>query len=366
MKVPFADLSRLHEPILSALQAATERVIKSNAYILGKEAEAFEAAWSEYNDVKFALGCSNGTDALILALRALEIGPTDEVITASHTFWATVEAIATVGAKPVLIDVLDSNGLMDTDLLEDAITERTKAIIPVHLYGHPVDMDQVLSIAKRHNLYVVEDAAQAHGASYRGKKAGTFGDIGCFSFYPGKNLGALGDAGAILTEDEGLADVIRSLRDHGSHNKFHFPRWGANMRLDGLQAAYLTIKLPLLDQWNSDRRAVAAIYREGLKGNDTLQLLEEVGDIEHCYHLFVVRHPERNSLRDKLTEKGIAAGLHYPIPCHLQPLLEGQQANSTFTHSEAIANDCLSLPIFGAMTTKEAHHVVDVLNELTA
>lgn len=356
--VPFVDLNRQHAVVQAELTAAFERVTKSGAFILGNEVKAFEAAWAEYCQAQHAIGCANGTDALVLIMLGLGIGPGDEVITVSNTFFATVEAIVSVGATPVLVDVLPENGLMDPALIPTAISSRTKAVLPVHLYGQPVDLDPIIAISKKHNLFVIEDAAQAHGARYKGKPIGALSTAAAFSFYPGKNLGALGDAGAIVTNDAALAARLRSLRDHGRSEKYAHREFAWNMRMDGLQGAFVAAKLPKLNQWNSDRRTVAALYRTELNGIPGLRLLEQSPNVEHAYHLFVVINQKRDQLRDQLKTQGIETGVHYPLGCHQQEAWLTKFGKLSLPVTEELAATCLSLPIFGGMTEEEAKEVI--------
>jgi dTDP-4-amino-4,6-dideoxygalactose transaminase len=358
MAVPFVDLKRQNETIHADIQVAIERVVAHQDFIQGRELKSFESAFGEFLGARHVVGCSNGTDALILPLLACGIGQGDEVITTSHTFFATTEAIVAVGAKPVFVEVLDRNGLLDPSLVEAAITARTKAILPVHLYGQPADMNAFRAIAQKHKIKLFEDAAQAHGATYDGKMAGTLGDAAGFSFYPGKNLGAFGDAGAVVTQDPGLADEMRSLRDHGRLSKYEHRRFGHNMRMDGIQAAILSAKLPHLSRWTRQRRAIAEIYRKGLANLPGVTVLPTEKGSESCYHLFVIRHPRRDEFQATLKKAGIETGIHYPIPCHKQPAWVARFGELSLPISENFATTCLSLPMFGEMREEEAHEVI--------
>jgi len=363
MKVPFADLNRLHDEIKAELTAAFEEVLTSNKFIQGSYAQKFEEEWAEFVGSKHAIGCANGTDALELILLGLGIGAGDEVIAPSHTFFATVEAIKSVGATPVLIDVLSENSLLDPALIEDAITSHTKAVMPVHLYGHPVDMDRILEVTNRRGIHCIEDAAQAHGATYKGRRAGNLGGIAAaFSFYPGKNLGALGDAGAVVTNDDGLAERIRALRDHGRQGKYAHGEFGWNMRMDGMQAAFLSVKLKYLPQWLEDRRRVAKQYTEELAGLDEIALLSSSPLIDHAYHLFVVHSSDRDSLQSFLNDQGIQTGVHYPLGCHQQPAWIKTYGKMELPITELHTASCLSLPIFGQMTSAETVAVIKAVH----
>lgn len=357
-KIPFVDLRRQHQALESELQDAYQRVLKNSDFILGKEVLAFEEEWAKFVGCKYAIGCSNGTDALILSLLGVGVEPGDEIITVPLTFFSTVEAIVAIGATPVFVDVLPRSGLMDPNKIDEKITPRTKAILPVHLYGQAVEMEAISGIARKHNLFCIEDAAQAHGAAYQGKSAGNLGDLASFSFYPGKNLGALGDAGAVTTNDSTLAQKIRLLRDHGRLEKYLHRDFGWNMRMDGLQAAFLSVKMKHLRHWNEQRRKIARVYSEGLKKVSSIQMLDVCKEAEHCYHLFVVTCAERDLIRKNLGQQGIETGIHYPVPCHLQPAWRDRFPEIQYPFAEQLAQTCLSLPMFGEMTEEEAQAVV--------
>src|SRR5689334_4283571 len=319
--IPLVGLFDQYQTIKSEIDAAIENIITSSAFVGGEAVRSFEKEFAAYCEAKACVGVGNGTDALYLTLRALGIGPGDEVITVAHTFIATSEAIAMTGAFPVFIDVLDDTMLMDPSRIEAAITPRTRAIIPVHLYGQSCDMDAIMEIARRHGLKVVEDAAQAHGGRWRGQRVGSIGDAATFSFYPGKNLGAFGDAGAVVSQDEALIEQIRMLANHGRLEKYTHKMEGVNSRLDGMQAAILRVKLRRLDEWNARRRQIADAYRDQLTGHGlTLPTVHE--NAETVWHLFVVRTDERERLQSLLKEEGIATGIHYPVPLHEQPAYE--------------------------------------------
>lgn len=355
--IPLVDLKAQYALIKDEIDEAIQRVLDNTSFIGGSEVTSFEADFAEYCGAKHAIGVSSGTEALRLALIVCGVGEGDEVITSPSTFIATVEAIVAVGAHPVFVDVEEETNNIDPSLIEAAITDRTKAIIPVHLYGYPVDMDPVLDIAKRHGLKVVEDAAQAHGAVYKGNRIGGFGDVACFSFYPGKNLGAYGDAGGIVTNDDDMAAEMRLLRDHGRSDKYEHQVLGFNSRLDSLQAAILRVKLAHMDKWTQNRQAAAAIYGELLQDAGIRLPIEQPG-FKPVYHLFVVRTPERDRIGAALKEAGVASGVHYPIPLHLQPALKHLgHSEGDFPICEKNSRECLSLPMFPELSEEQAQEV---------
>jgi len=362
MKVPFVDLKMQYDALRPEMDAAIQSVLDRTAYIMGPEVTAFEAAFAAYVGMAHAVGVGSGTDALRLALEGLGVGPGDEVITVPDTYIATCEAITHVGAEVRLVEVDPHTYNMDPARLEAALTPRTKALLPVHLYGQPADMDPILAVARRHNLWVIEDAAQAHGATYRGRKTGTFGDAACFSFYPGKNLGAYGDAGAVVTNDAALAERLRMLRNHGQQVKYEHLLVGYCHRLDNLQAAVLGVKLPHLDGWNAARRSRAAIYDEYLQNVPGIVTPVCAPEHEHVYHLYVIRVTDgrRDALQAYLNAAGIGAGLHYPIPVHLQAAYAalGHQPGD-FPISEQLAQQGLSLPMFPELTDAQVVHVAE-------
>jgi dTDP-4-amino-4,6-dideoxygalactose transaminase len=361
--IPLVDLKAQYQSIKAEIDEAIQRVIDNTSFIGGSEVTSFESDFASYCGAKHAIGVSSGTEALRLALIACNVGEGDEVITAPSTFIATVEAIAQVGAKPVFVDVQEETNNLDPELVEAAITKRTKAIIPVHLYGYPVDMDPLLAIARRHDLKVVEDAAQAHGAMYKGKRIGGFGDVACFSFYPGKNLGAYGDAGGVVTNDTKMAERIRLLKDHGRVDKYEHLVLGFNSRLDSMQAAILKAKLPHMDEWTDRRRAVAAIYGELLQDVNVELPIEQPG-FRPVYHLYVVRSDDRDRLQDDLKKAGVATGVHYPIPLHLQPALSHLgHDKGDFPVSERLAETVLSLPMYPELTEEQAQKVAKELKK---
>jgi len=347
------DLGRQLVRIRAEVDEALARVLDSTAFILGPEVRRFEEEFARFVGVRHAVGVGSGLDALRLAMRAAGIGPGDEVITVANTFIATVLAIIEAGARPVLVDCTPDTMLIDPDAVERAITPRTRALLPVHLYGQMVPMGPILDIARARGLAVIEDAAQAHGAAERSGRAGAVGLAGCFSFYPGKNLGAFGDGGMVTTDDEGLANRIRTLRDYGQTRKYRHEVAGCNSRLDSMQAAILRVKLRHLDDWNEDRRRAAARYREGL-AETPLVPAGARPDATHVYHLFVVRCPDRDGLARDLNERGIATGIHYPVPVHLQPACADLGFGpGSFPVAEAAAGEILSLPLFPEITEEE-------------
>lgn len=345
MKVPFLDLGASYRELKPEIDLAVARVLDSGCYILGPEVEAFEAEWAAYCEARHAVGLANGLDALTLALRALDIGPGDEVIVPSNTYIATWLAVSGVGATVVSVEPDVATHNIDPALIEAAITSRTRALLPVHLYGQPADLDPILDIARRHGLRVIEDAAQAHGARYKGQRIGAHGDIVCWSFYPGKNLGALGDAGAITTNDTALAERVALLRNYGSRQKYVNEEAGVNSRLDPVQAAVLRVKLGVLDEWTERRRSVAAAYSGGLA--ECGLILPYVPDwADPAWHLYVVRTSDRDGLQAHMTEAGIGTLIHYPIPPHMQQAYAGMGiAAEALPVARDLASEVLSLPI---------------------
>jgi dTDP-4-amino-4,6-dideoxygalactose transaminase len=358
MKVPFLDLRAAYLELKPEIDAAIARVLDSGWYILGPEVEAFEAEWAAYCGASHAVGVGNGLDALTLALRALEIGPGDEVIVPSNTYIATWLAVSAVGATPVPVEPELTTYNIDPALIPAAITPRTKALLPVHLYGQPADLDPILAIARTHNLAVVEDAAQAHGARYKGRRIGAHGDVVCWSFYPGKNLGALGDAGAITTNRTDLTDRIRLLRNYGSREKYVNEVQGVNSRLDPIQAAVLRVKLKVLDEWNAHRCRIAALYTQELAGRDLL-LPYTPKWAEPVWHLFVVRSSERDALQKRLSAAGIGTLIHYPLPPHRQQAF-ASNSRASLPIAERLANELLSLPIGPQLSEEQTFAVHSV------
>jgi dTDP-4-amino-4,6-dideoxygalactose transaminase len=361
--VPFGDLKRQYESIRADLDAAAQKVMAGGWYILGPETRAFEEEFAAFCGVSYAVGVASGTDALQLALVALGVGAGDEVITVANAGVPGTVAILQAGARPVFVEVDERSLNLDPATLDAAITARTKAIMPVHLYGRVADMAPILAIAERHGLPVVEDCAQAHGATYRGRLAGSLGACGCFSFYPTKNLGALGDGGMVVTDDAALAERLRRLRQYGWERKyFSAEQNGANSRLDELQAALLRVKLRHLPQWNARRRQIAEMYDDLLVGAD-LALPTAAVDGEHVYHLYVVRSRERDRLQAALRERGIGTDIHYPLPAHQQPIYTSFAPAAGLPTTERLAQEVLSLPIYPELTDAEVHAVATAIRE---
>jgi dTDP-4-amino-4,6-dideoxygalactose transaminase len=351
--IPFVDLKAQYKSLKPAIDAAIGNVLENAAFVLGPSVAAFEKAFATYTESKEAIGVNTGTSALHLALLALGVGPGDEVITVPNTFVATVAAIRYTGARATYVDVDPVSFNMDPSKLEAAITPKTKAIIPVHLYGQPADMDPILEIARRRGLKVVEDACQAHGARYKGRRVGSLGDVGAFSFYPGKNLGAYGEGGAVVTNDPEIAKTVRLLRDWGAAQKYHHDLAGYNYRLEGVQGAVLGVKLPHLDGWNASRRAHAAGYTRVLEGT-SVKTPATMPYAEHVFHVYAVRTKEREKLQTFLQERGVQTGIHYPIPCHLQKAYaDPAYPAGTFPHAEAASREVLSLPMFPELTGEQ-------------
>jgi dTDP-4-amino-4,6-dideoxygalactose transaminase len=362
MKVPFLDLEAVYAELEAELDEAVRRTLSSGWYVLGREVAAFEAEFAAYCEARHCVGVANGLDALHLIMRALGIGPGDEVLVPSNTFIATWLAVTYAGATPVPVEPDDQTYNLDPGQLEAAINERTRAVIPVHLYGQPADMDAINEIAARYGLKVIEDAAQAHGARYKGRRVGALGTAAAFSFYPGKNLGALGDGGAVVTDDAALAERVRLLGNYGSRTKYVHELPGFNSRLDELQAALLRAKLPRLDEWNERRRRAAEFYCQTLEGVAGLRLPRVPAWAEPVWHLFVVRHPERERLRAHLAAAGVGTIIHYPCPPHLQPAYAKLgYAQGQCAVAERMAAEVLSLPLGPHLRAAEAQYVVEQL-----
>lgn len=363
MKVPFLDLKAQYESIKSEVDAAIVEVIGSCAFAGGPFVEKFEQEFAQFCGIEHAVGVGSGTEALWLSLLALGIGRGDEVITVPNTFIATAEAISLCGAKPVFVDVDEATYTMDPLEIEKVITPRTKAIIPVHLYGQMADMGAIMDTAQKYGLYVVEDACQAHGAELNGQKAGTIGITGCFSFYPGKNLGAYGDAGAVVTNHEDIAQTMRCLRDHGQSEKYHHKAVGWNARMDGIQGAVLSIKLKYLDEWNEARRRHAANYSRQLLRNGDIILPVKAPGSRPVYHVYAIRLRHREAVCARLAEMGVNCGIHYPVPIHLQPAYKMLNLpKGRFPRAESTAITQLSLPIFPELTDDQVDYVVASLD----
>lgn len=358
--IPFVDLKAQYHSIKEEVRQAIDRVLESSAFILGKEVAAFEEEFARYAGTQFAIGVNSGTSALHLALLAAGVGPGDEVITTPHTFVATVAAIGYTGATPVFVDVDPSSFTIDPAAIEGKITSRTKVVMPVHLYGQPADMDPILEIARRHKLIVIEDAAQAHGAEYKGRRAGSMGDLGCFSFYPGKNLGAYGEGGAVTTNNPEFNRTIRMLRDWGQEKKYHHVLRGYNYRLEGIQGAILRVKMKYIEQWTEARRQHAAAYSELLRGVVETPAVKPYA--RHVFHVYALHVDDRDGLQRALEAAGVQTGIHYPIPVHL---LEAWSAlgygAGSFPNAERAANRELSLPMYPELTGKQIEEVASAV-----
>lgn len=362
MKIPFVSFKPMENELDAELRTAFERVYTRSWYIKGEEDKKFEKEFARYCNVNYCVGTGNGLDALMLALKALGIKDGDEVIVPSNTYIATALAVTYVGATPVFVEPDIKTFNIDSKKIELAITRKTKAIIPVHLYGQPCDMDLILNTAKKYNLYVLEDCAQAHGAKYKGQKVGSFGDVAGFSFYPGKNLGAFGDAGATVTNNEGLAKKIKALGDYGSDYKYHHIYLGNNSRLDEIQAAFLRAKLPLLDKMNQERRRIAKLYFDGINNSEII--LPHIPDYaEPVWHIFGIRCKRRDELEKWLYDAGISTNKHYPVPIHLQECYKHLgYKKGDYPIAEEISNTELSLPMYYGMTMQEVDYIVDMIN----
>jgi dTDP-4-amino-4,6-dideoxygalactose transaminase len=363
MKLRMVDVVGQYQNIKPEIDSAIHKILDAGTFILGKEVGEFECQIAGYLGVKYAVGCASGTDALQVAMMALDIKPGDEIITTPFTFVATTETIVLLGAKPVYIDIDPKTFNIDPSRIEAAITPRTKAIIPVHLYGQASDMDPIMEIARKHNLKVIEDAAQGLGASYKGKKVCTFGDISCISYFPSKNLGAFGDAGMVVTNDVGLAEKMRMIIVHGSSVRYYHEILGVNSRLDTLQAVILSAKLKYLDQWNEARRKAAARYNRLLKGIPvTVPYVSP--DCEHIFHQYTIRAPKRNDLAEHLKQKGIPHAIYYPIPLHLQKAFAiAGKGKGAFPITEQAADEVLSLPMHTELTEEQLVYMTDAVKE---
>ena len=362
--VPFLDLLTPHRALEDRLVKAFRKALREGAFVGGPEVEGFEREFAAFCQAPGCVGVNSGTDALRFAFIALGLRPGDEVVTVAHTFIATTETISQAGGTIRFVDIANDTMTLDPDALEAAIGPDTVGVVPVHLYGQPADLDRIVQVAAKHRLWVVEDAAQAHGARYKGRRVGSIGQLGCFSFYPGKNLGSLGEGGAVTGAERGLLDTVRQLREHGQSQKYVHEREGYNGRLHAIQAAFLRAKLEHLDAWNGNRRRVAQWYRQALADVTDIVLPQEVSYGEHVYHLFVVRTPDRDTLRTHLADRNIGTGLHYPVPLHRQTayahlgLPEG-----TLPVTERTATQCLSLPMFPEMTEGQVGRVAEAIRE---
>ena len=361
--IPLVDLKAQYHTIKTEICEAIDRVLETSQFVLGSEVAAFEGEFADFSGARHGIAVNSGTSALHLALLAAGIGPGDEVITVPFTFVATVAAIVYTGARPVFVDIDPRSYTIDVTQIERAITRRTKAILPVHLYGHPADLDPILEIARRHHLVLIEDAAQAHGAEYKGRRVGSIGDLGCFSFYPGKNLGAYGEGGMVVTNQSGYDRTIRMLRDWGQEHKYHHVLKGFNYRMEGLQGAILRVKLRYLETWTEARRTHAALYDALLAGSN-VQTPKAMAYARHVYHIYAIRTPERAALQQALMEQGIQSGIHYPFPVHLLPAYAdlGYHPGS-FHQAEAIAAEELSLPMYPELSKEDIHSVTAALIE---
>lgn len=363
--IPYLDLKAQYARIKPEIEIAVSNVLASGHYVLGPEVSQFEEEFAEYCGARFGIAVNSGTSALHLALLSLGIGPGDEVITTPFTFVATAAAIRYTGARPVFVDVNPDTLTIEPAGIEAAVTSRTKAIVPVHLYGQMAEMDPILAIARRHALAVVEDAAQAHGAEYNGLRAGSIGDLGCFSFYPGKNLGAYGEGGIVVTDDDRAAQQIRMMRDWGQSQRYHHVTHGFNYRMDGLQGAILRVKLRYLEDWTNARRARAARYHAQLADAGIRRPVERP-DARHVYHIYAVRSAERDALQQALSSRDIQTGLHYPVPVHLQKVhADLGYRRCEFPNAEAAAHETLSLPLYPEMTEQQVDRVADAVCEET-
>lgn len=363
IKVPFVNFRPIEKELIADIKDGFERVLANSWYIQGKECEIFEKKFAAYCDRNFCIGCGNGLDALMLSLKALGIGNGDEVIVPSNTYIATVLAVTYVGAIPIFVESNIRTYNIDPSKIKEKITDKTKAIIPVHLYGQPCDMDSIMEVAEEHNLYVIEDCAQAHGATYQGQAIGSFGDVAGFSFYPGKNLGALGDAGAVVTNDKDISDKIRALGNYGSDYKYHHIYQGNNSRLDEIQAAFLSAKLPHLERMNIERRRIAKRYLKEINSPKII-LPYVIDDVVPVWHIFAIRCGIRDELSEYLKEMGIITNMHYPIPIHLQEAYKElgiQQGDLPI--AEEISHTQLSLPIYYGLSDENITYIIDVINK---
>ncbi len=364
MKVPFVDLKTQYLSIKDEIKPEIEDVLESCAYILGPKVKKVEEVFAEMHHSKYCLGTSSGTDSLHLALLALDAGPGDEIIIPVNTFFATGEAVSLTGAKPVFVDCDSEYYNIDVSRIESSITDRTKGIIAVHLYGQPADLGPLMEVAEKNNLWVIEDAAQAHCAEYKQRRAGSLSSIGCFSFYPGKNLGAYGEARAVVTSDKDLYEKMGKIRDHGSSEKYHHELIGHNYRMEGIQGAVLSVKLRYIEQWTEQRRANAALYSKLLADISEVITPKEMKSARHVYHLYVIQVPKRNELQAFLSEQGIATGLHYPVPLHLQPAYKSLgYKRGDFETAESQMDRILSLPMYPELNSTQVQYVSEKIKE---
>lgn len=361
-KIPFLDLHRQYQQIKNEVADALQQVMDQSAFIIGPFVERFEKEFADYCQVKQSVAVNSGTSALHLAMLALGVKPDDEVIVPANTYIATAWGVTHAGATPVFVDCDAETWNIDVEKIEASITEKTKAVIGVHLYGQPCNLSALLDISRKHKLHFVEDAAQAHGARYEGRKAGSFGNLACFSFYPGKNLGAYGDAGAVTTNGEEYSQHIQSLRNQGSLQKYYHDEIGYNERMDGIQGAILSVKLKYLDTWNARRRQIAAMYREGIT-HPGVTMQQPQQNAESAHHLFVITVPSREDMMKHLNVRNIFPGIHYPLPIHLQKAYASlHHKKGDFPNAEFLADHCLSLPMFPELTDDEVEYVIDAVN----
>lgn len=364
MRIPFLSFEYTNTQIRSEINASFSSFFDRAWYVLGNEVESFEKEYAVFNDTKYAIGVSNGLDALHLALRALNIGEGDEVIVPSNTFIATVLAVSYVGATPVFVEPDADTYNIDPEKIEAALTAKTKAIMPVHLYGQAAAMEPIMKIAQKQHLAVIEDNAQAQGATWNGKKTGTFGQVNGTSFYPGKNLGALGDAGGVTTNDDALYETVKTLRNYGSRKKYHNELVGFNMRLDEVQAAFLRIKLRYLQEWNRQRQEIASWYNDALQNVGDIVLPKTAGPASHVYHLYVIRTDKRDALQEQLAQNGIGTLIHYPVPPHLQKAYQHLgHRQGEFPIAEKIADTCLSLPVWPGLSQADVELIADTIKK---
>lgn len=362
--IPFVDLKAQYLSVKDEVNIAIQNILDSTDFVLGKEVQAFEEEFAGYCDQPCGVAVNSGTAALHLALLACGVGQGDEVITTPHTFFATAEAISLTGARPVFVDIREDTYCIDPDGIEGRITERTRAIIPVHLYGQPADMDPITDIAKRHNLVMIEDACQAHGALYKGRKVGSIGDMSCFSFYPGKNLGAYGEGGIVVTGSQDYTGKIRMLRNHGQPKKYYHDVVGLNYRMEGIQGAILRVKLKHLDEWTEARRRNAALYNKLLAGVPHVVTPRESEYAKAVYHLYVIRTDNRDGLAEHLASKGISTGIHYPIPVHLQKAYSSLGfGEGDYPITEKASKEILSLPMYPELKEEEISSVAEAIKE---
>jgi len=363
--INFADLKKEYDEISSEITATVDRVLTSGFFIMGEELTNFEDEFSSYTETKYAIGVNSGSDALFLAIKALGIGEGDEVITTSHTFISTVDSIVRNGAIPVFVDIDLDTYCLDITKIEEKITKRTKAILPVHLYGHPADMDPIMAISLKHNLFVIEDACQAHGAIYKNKKVGGIGHIGCFSFYPTKNLGAYGDGGIAVTNNEQIANRLKKLRSYGQSKKYYHDFVGINSRLDEMQAAILRVKLKHLDKWNDSRRKIAKLYGKLLANVGGIITPQEADYAKHVYHIYAIRTENRDDFMAALAENEVFCGIHYPIPLHLQGAYSSLgYKKGDFPVIEKCCQQLVSLPMFPELTHEQIGYVVEKIKNI--